>query len=356
MMHCPNLAELPPPTTTKRGWLWTEESVRVPETIPDGNPLPRISIVTPSYNQGKFIEETVRSVLLQGYPNLEYLVIDGGSTDESVTIIRKYAPWLTYWVSERDQGQSDAINKGWRRCTGDIIAWLNSDDCYAPNALGAVARAFAAHGFPAMVYGRQIIMDQRGNQTRVLDYRASPDQMLGKMLYPHQPAAFFNRSVLETIGFLDPSLHYAMDQAFLLKLMATHHPIYVPAALALNRIYPTTKTGTGQVQWGQELLRVRDDILRHWADYPLLHPIGQARVRSNFHRLASTHFYLGGAFQESLRQIVLACQAHPSASLSILSDVGVRWLVRRCVPMAFYRRLSTAWLSTWSMLRQPRSA
>ena len=353
-MRCPNLAELPPPATTKRGWTWTEESVRVPEMMPDGKPLPRISIVTPSYHQGKFLEETLRSVLLQGYPNLEYLVIDGGSTDNSVEIIRKYEAWLTYWVSERDQGQSDAINKGWRCCTGDIIAWLNSDDCYAPNALGAVARAFAAHDFPAMVYGNEIVIDDQGNQTKTLEYRASPDQMLAKLLLPHQPTAFFNRSVLEMIGFLDPSLQYAMDQAFLLKLMATRRPVYVPAALAFNRIYPATKTGTGQVQWGQEILRVRDDVLRHWEAYPLLHPIGQARVGSNFHRVASAHFYLGGAFQESLRQIVFACQANPSATIEILSDVGVRWLVRRLVPMALYRRLSTAWISTWSSLRQSR--
>lgn len=165
-MQCPSLNELPLPVADKRGWPWTEESLPLPETMADGKPWPRISIVTPSYNQGRFLEETLRSVLLQGYPDLEYIVIDGGSTDESGEIIRKYEAWLTYWVSERDQGQSDAINKGWRRCTGDIIVWLNSDDGYAPNALCEVARAFQANAFPAMVYGQEIVMDHQGNRTR----------------------------------------------------------------------------------------------------------------------------------------------------------------------------------------------
>jgi len=121
-MRCPTLSGLPPPPNDRVGWPWTEATPPAGETLPDGRPWPKISIVTPSYNQGQFIEETIRSVLLQGYPNLEYLIIDGGSTDGSVEIIRKYEPWLAYWVSERDGGQSEAINKGFRRATGEIVA------------------------------------------------------------------------------------------------------------------------------------------------------------------------------------------------------------------------------------------
>lgn len=101
--------------------------------MPDGKPWPKISIVTPSFNQGQYIEETIRSILLQGYPNLEYIVIDGGSTDGAVDVIRKYEKWLTYWVSEPDKGQADAINKGLERCTGEIFNWINSDDILLPN-------------------------------------------------------------------------------------------------------------------------------------------------------------------------------------------------------------------------------
>jgi glycosyltransferase involved in cell wall biosynthesis len=134
-MHCPRRVELPASPLGRRGWPWTEESPQVPDTMPDGRPWPKVTIVTPSYNQGQFIEESMRSVLLQGYPDLEYIVIDGGSSDDSVDKIRRYEQWLEFWVSEPDSGQSNAINKGWRRSRGDVIAWLNSDDIYAPSAL-----------------------------------------------------------------------------------------------------------------------------------------------------------------------------------------------------------------------------
>src|SRR5213592_2149932 len=131
----PCLVDLPAPPWGKSGWPWTVESPQLTDTRPDGYPWPRISIVTPSYNQGQFIEETIRSVLLQGYPNLEYIVIDGGSTDESIAILRKYEKWIAHWVSERDKGQSEAINKGFAQATGEIFAWLNSDDVYERGAI-----------------------------------------------------------------------------------------------------------------------------------------------------------------------------------------------------------------------------
>jgi glycosyltransferase involved in cell wall biosynthesis len=128
-----SIDDLPPPPG-KTGWPWTIGCDPLPATLPDGSPWPRISVITPSYNQGQFLEETIRSVLLQGYPNLEYIVIDGGSTDATLDIIQKYAPYITYWVSEPDRGQSHALNKGLDRATGEFIGWQNSDDFYQPQA------------------------------------------------------------------------------------------------------------------------------------------------------------------------------------------------------------------------------
>src|SRR5688572_1860787 len=132
---CVTLDELPEPPSGKSGWPWTEESGRLPNQGLEGDRWSRVSVITPSFNQGRFIEETIRSILLQGYPNLEYFIMDGGSTDGSVEIIQKYSPWLSYWVSQNDNGQSDAINQGLRLASGDFATWVNSDDLLAKNAL-----------------------------------------------------------------------------------------------------------------------------------------------------------------------------------------------------------------------------
>src|SRR5262245_35427784 len=131
----PHLTELPPPPAGRIGWPWTEASAPLAEAMPDGSPWPRVTVVTPSFNQARFVEATLRSILLQGYPNLELLVMDGGSKDGSVEIIKKYEPWLTHWVSEPDGGQSAAINRGLRRGSGAFATWINSDDMLERNAL-----------------------------------------------------------------------------------------------------------------------------------------------------------------------------------------------------------------------------
>lgn len=136
-MRCPSLAELPPPPAGKTGWPWTEETPRPTLEMSDGRPWPRISIVTASFNQGEFIEKTIRSVLLQGYPNLEYIIIDGGSTDNSVGIIGQYGRWLTHWVSEPDRGAVHACTKGFARATGEVFGIMCADDFYT---LGGVLK------------------------------------------------------------------------------------------------------------------------------------------------------------------------------------------------------------------------
>ncbi len=161
LMPCPRFTKLPQPPTDKTGWPWTEETPQLSDTMPDGLPWPKISIVTPSFNQGQFIEETIRSVLLQGYPNLEYIIIDGGSTDEAVDIIKKYERWLTYWVSETDRGQSHAINKGFNISKGEITAWINSDDFYLHGAFGKISRFFSENTDVDMVFGDCHIVNEK---------------------------------------------------------------------------------------------------------------------------------------------------------------------------------------------------
>jgi glycosyltransferase involved in cell wall biosynthesis len=156
-MRSPALSDLPAPPRGKRGWPWTEESRPLPATMSSGKPWPRISVITPSYNQGEFIEETIRSVLLQGYPNVEYMIIDGGSMDGTLDVVRKYDPWITYWVSEADGGQAEAINRGLQRATGEIGAYLNSDDIYLLGSLINVASVYAGTGFDILVGRRRIV-------------------------------------------------------------------------------------------------------------------------------------------------------------------------------------------------------
>lgn len=136
----PTITDLPPPPPGRHGWPWTVATPPAAPVMANNRPWPRITIVTPSYQQAQYLEEAIRSVLLQGYPNLEYIVMDGGSRDGSVEIIQRYAPWLSYWQSQPDGGQSAALADGFARATGEILAWINSDDRLQPGALQRVGQ------------------------------------------------------------------------------------------------------------------------------------------------------------------------------------------------------------------------
>jgi glycosyltransferase involved in cell wall biosynthesis len=247
-MRCPSLAEIPPPLYGKTGWPWTLESQNLPESMPDGNPWPKLSIVTPSFNQGCFIEETIRSVLLQGYPNLEYMILDGGSTDNTVEIIRRYESWLSHWVSERDKGQASAINKGWSTARGQILGWLNSDDVYASDAFCAVAKAWCEAGRPGMAYGDAFSTNVRLHplkKKRMNSYSLSV-MLLGKRM--PQPAVFICKDLFSTLGPLDESLYYSLDFDYFLRAWLQPNAekyCYVPRVLAYSRRYADTKCQSG---------------------------------------------------------------------------------------------------------------
>ncbi len=221
-----------------------------------------MSIVTPSYNQGHFLEETITSVLDQGYPNLEHIIIDGGSTDNSVEIIRKYADRLTYWVSEKDRGQSDAINKGFRRATGDILSWLNSDDRLCPGSLHRVAQFFMNHPEHGAVIGDEEVIDQSGNVVHLVK---SVPLTLRVILYSAcavaQPSTFFTREAFRITGEIDTTLHYQMDFEFFLR-MAARGTLFgtLSAPLSQFRLHFASKTVSGQdgLAWAAERRQIQD--------------------------------------------------------------------------------------------------
>jgi glycosyltransferase involved in cell wall biosynthesis len=214
--------------------------------MPNGDSWPRISIVTPSFNQGKYIEETIRSVLLQGYPDFEYIVIDGGSTDASADIIKKYEKWLTYWVSEPDKGQTHAINKGFAKASGGIYAYINSDDLYCPGAFGTIAPIFAKNGEPHLVAGECVVLN--GDIVkRVFEpsWPENPSYFLEKTYSSTfaQPASFWSREMYQELGGFDESLHFCFDREFFLRMgLEGVIPYLISKRIACFREHSDSKT------------------------------------------------------------------------------------------------------------------
>jgi glycosyltransferase involved in cell wall biosynthesis len=216
-VQCPKLSELPMSSQGRTGWPWTEESRRLPMQRADGSDWPRISVVTPSFNQGRFIEETLRSILLQGYPNLEYFVLDGGSTDGTVEIIKKYSHWLTYWKSEPDGGQSAAVNRGLVMASGDLATWINSDDMLCKNALveqvvqnGSAANTVYVGNCLRMDVNGKILSSHRGRVHSLEDLLRVKTVWRARS-HIIQPEVLFPRKLALAVGALDCDNHFTMD-------------------------------------------------------------------------------------------------------------------------------------------------
>lgn len=255
------LSDLPPPGKERTGWPWTESSP-VPPVDDEKLNWPRISIITPSFNQGEYIEETIRSVLLQGYPNLEYIVVDGGSSDNTLEILRKYGQFLR-WISEPDNGQTDAINKGLKICTGDILAYLNSDDVYLPGVFFKIAEVFKSDPEIMMVYGDIIHIDKNSNEierhiTGLIDFQ----KYLMGMFYIPQPTVFFRKDSFTKVGYFDDSLHLAMDYDYWLRILLKNEAKYIPEPLAKARIYADAKSSRFDYEYLNERLYILNKIFK----------------------------------------------------------------------------------------------
>lgn len=254
--------------------------------------LPRITVITPSFNQGQYIGQTIESVLGQGYPDLEYIVMDGGSTDETLDVLKSYAGRLR-WVSERDRGQSHAINKGLQMATGDVVAFLNSDDLYAPGALHAVGEWFSRRPAALWVTGQCRIVDTVGNEVRqaVSHYKNAWLQLctystLLVINYISQPATFWSRKALTAVGYLDESLYYTFDYDYWLRLGRLQRPGLISQPLAHFRVHPSSKGGRGpDAQFAEELSTAR----RYTTSRALLslHKAHAALIVATYNRLNS---------------------------------------------------------------------
>ncbi len=218
---------------------------------------PLVTIITPSFNQGAFLEATIRSVLEQDYPALEYFVIDGGSSDSSLDIINQYADRLAGWVSEPDLGQTDAINKGFARASGEILAWLNSDDIYYPGAVREAVAYLQSHPEAAMVYGDASFLDEQGNEIGRFPARQTDYARLRRG-YVHIPqqASFFRAELWREVGPLDTSFYFAMDYDLWVRLARKAPLVYLPRLWAGFRLHESAKTMAADDRCWPEMLRV----------------------------------------------------------------------------------------------------
>jgi len=225
---------------------------------------PLVTVVTPSFNQGRFIRDTIESVLSQDYPNLEYMVIDGGSTDDTLSVLKSYEDRFA-WVSEPDRGQAHAINKGWRGAKGEILAWLNSDDIYQPGAVRIAVDHLMRNPHVGMVYGEGYLVDESGQPIdRYPTDPFDPDRFFERCGIC-QPTVFVRRAVIEDVGYVDETLDFCIDYDLWTRISKKHTVAYLPQYLAKSRLHEECKTIKYRVKAHKEVL---DMLHRHYGFVP----------------------------------------------------------------------------------------
>jgi glycosyltransferase involved in cell wall biosynthesis len=280
-----------------------------------------VSIITPSFNQARYLEQTIQSVLGQDHPRIEYLVIDGASTDGSVEVIKKYADKLAWWVSEKDSGQADAINKGLARATGDIIAWLNSDDYYLPGAVSSAVRVFEENPDAVLVYGDMLAVDENGDTFNMLKYRQITLQDLLCFQIIGQPAVFFRRSVLEKAGLLDSTFHFLLDHHLWIRIAQHGRILHADQTWAAARYHAEAKNRAKAAEFGREAFRILA-----WAEGQpglgeAIRPV-ERRARASAHRVDARYRLDAGQSASALKSWMRALFIHPPTALARLNIFG----------------------------------
>jgi glycosyltransferase involved in cell wall biosynthesis len=276
--------------------------------------LPLVSIVTPSYNQAQYLEQTIQSVLQQDYPRLEYFVVDGASTDGSVEIIKKYADRLAWWVSEADKGQAEAINKGLRRARGEIVAWLNSDDLYLPGAIALVVTAFSTHPEAGLVYGDALSIDETDRPFNLMKQGNWGLEDLLAFRILTQPAVFMRRSVLEQAGYLDWSYHMLLDHQLWIRMARLSKMTYVPHILAAARFHAQAKNVARPEEFSNEAYRLVEWIKKE-PDLALLLSHNEKQIWAGVHRFSGFYLADGGHPMAALCAYWKSFLAYPPAAL-----------------------------------------
>ena len=301
--------------------------------------MPLVSIITPSYNQSAYLEQTIQSVLGQQHVPLEYIVVDGGSTDGSLEIIQRYADRLAWWVSERDAGQADAINKGLGRASGEIVAWLNSDDLYLPEAVAQAVAALQNNPQAGLVFGDAITIDAEGRRLNRLSFGDWGLRELMGFRIICQPAVFMRRSTLEQAGLLDPSYHFLLDHHLWIRIASLTPVVHVPEVWAAARHHPGAKNVAQAAGFGEEAFR----ILAWMETQPALAlrlAANRRRIEAGAHRLNARYLLDGGMPGPALRAYLRALVRSPRFALghahrmlyALVSLVGGKSLAHR-----FYR-------------------
>lgn len=305
--------QIPKPVQEKRRWPW--EPINRIENLSNFD-YPKITIITPSLNQGVFIEETIRSIIIQGYPNLEYMIFDGGSKDQSVEIIKKYNHWITYWESEPDRGQAHAINKGLMRCSGDIVGWINSDDMLMPGSLFKIGKNHLLHN-DLILLGDVINFNQISKSRKIIHQKnVNLYNLIASIYTPmiwHQPGVFVPTKFLNSQLMLDENLRFFFDHDWLIRLILKTNVFYMNELVALFRLHPDSKTINEKFNWlaEHEIL-----VKKYWDILPNL---SKEKIQSQI-EIKKASFFLGETKWDrklGIQKLIFALKIYPKIAFSL---------------------------------------